>query len=145
MSRMRAALIALGLLPVAYGGWLLLDTQRSAQLGEATTWAIVGVVLHDAVIAPLALVLGWLGDRRLPTRVARASTMALVLAGTATIVAIPVLDGYAAGGANHTLLDRHYVGGWLLVVGLVLVATAVDAAISGLVHRSERSAGSEGE
>ncbi|WP_017934456.1 hypothetical protein [Nocardioides sp. Iso805N] len=144
MVHIRAGLVVVGLILLAYGGWLLLHTQRPAQLAQATTWALAAVVLHDALIAPLALTLGWIGGRALPRTVARAATVAFVLAGTLTIVAIPVLDGYAAGGANHTLLDRDYVGGWILVIALILLTTAVGAAASGLVHRFDRSHRSRG-
>jgi len=124
MRRAQAAFIAVGVLPLGYGIWLFVHTQGGVQLREVATWAVAGVVLHDAVIAPLAAGLGWLGDRLLPRTVASGAAVAFILVGTVSVVAVPVLEGHAAGGRNHTLLDRDYVAGWLLVAGVVLVATA---------------------
>lgn len=138
MRWLRGALVLLGLLGVGYGGWLLEAHQSGAQLFQVAQWAVIGVVLHDAVLAPLALGLGWLGQRTLAPAVAAPATVALVLVGTLSVVAVPVLDGYAAHRGNHTLLDRDYTAGWLLTAGVVLVALAVGGTLSALLNRSRR-------
>jgi hypothetical protein len=139
MRAIRGGLVALGMLAATYGVWLLLSRQHWPQVRQVTEWAVAGVLLHDAVLAPAAVGLGWLGDRLLPRRAAQAATLALLLIGTLTIVAIPVLDG-AAAGPNPTLLDRDYTTGWLLAVGVLVLGVAGGATISVIssIARSRR-------
>jgi MFS family permease len=117
MRAARSALVALGVLAAAYGGWLLVSRQHGAQVRQVVEWAAAGVILHDAGLAPLALALGWLGDRLLPRRIARVAALAMLLVGTLTIVAIPVLDGA-------------YATGWLLAAGVPVLGLAGGATIS---------------
>lgn len=134
MSRERVArgtLGVLGLLAGGYGGLLLLRLS-GADLLDVVLWMAGGLVVHDAVVAPLTVLavlalrgvvpVGW----RSPVMVG-----AVVLL-TVTATAVPVLGRFGARPDNPTLLDRDYVAGWLLVaavvLGVVLVAGAVSAA-----------------
>jgi hypothetical protein len=143
MRAARSALVALGVLAAAYGGWLLVSRQHGAQVRQVVEWAAAGVILHDAGLAPLALALGWLGDRLLPRRIARIAALAMLLVGPLTIVAIPVLDG-AAAGANPTLLDRDYATGWLLAAGVLVLGLAGGATISLISSTARRRRTSDG-
>jgi hypothetical protein len=49
----------------------------------------------------------------------------LVVLGSVTLLAVPVLGRFGARDDNPTLLDRHYGTGWLVVAGLVVLAVAV--------------------
>ena len=138
MRLVRTILVALGVLALGYGGWLLASRQTGAQLRQVAEWAVAGVLLHDVLLAPVAVGLGWLGQRTLPRAVAAPASVALVLMGTLSVVAVPVLDGYAAGTRNHTLLDRDYPAGWLLSVGLVLLAIAIGGTLAALLGRHRR-------
>lgn len=134
MSRERVArgtLGVLGLLAGGYGGLLLLRLS-GADLLDVVLWMAGGLVVHDAVVAPLTVLavlalrgvvpVGW----RSPVMVG-----AVVLL-TVTATAVPVLGRFGARPDNPTLLDRDYVAGWLLVaavvLGVVLVAGGVSAA-----------------
>lgn len=138
MRTARGVLVAVGVLATAYGAWLLVSRQHGSQVRQVVEWAVAGVILHDVVLAPVALGLGWLGDRLLPRRIARTAALALLLVGTLTIVAIPVLDG-AAAGPNPTLLDRDYATGWLLAVGVLVLGLAGGATISLISSTAARS------
>lgn len=128
-------LVVTGILLAAYGGWLLLSRQTFAQVQEVAVWAIAGVVLHDVVVAPLAIAAGWLAARLLPRTVAPAAALVLVVVGTLSIVAVPVLVHGAAPQGNPTLLDRDYFLGWTTLV-LVIVVTGLGGAWLG--RRRER-------
>lgn len=136
---MRTALGALGIAAIGYGGWLLVGSQDLDAVGWVVVWAATGVVLHDAVLAPVVLLLGWgAGRRRLPGPVLAGGTVLVVLLGTITLAAVPVLGGFGADPTNSTLLARDYLRGWLLVAaGAVLVAAVVG--LAGL--RSEADGG----
>ncbi len=132
--------VVIGLVGVAaslYGLFLLLG-QGASQVVDAGTWLVGGVVAHDALLAPLVLLLGVLAARLLPY-VARAPVVVgLVVLGTVTLVAVPVLGRFGASPGNPTLLDRDYVAGWCVLAGLT--AAAVGGAILYRKSRGERSA-----
>lgn len=141
---MRAAVVATGLALLGYGGWLLLSTQDLADIREVVTWAAVAVVVHDAVLAPFVVLLGWIAGRLARGRQAplgRAGTAAavvvLVVLGPVVLAAVPVLGRFGAEPGNPTLLGRDYPAGLLGVAAFAVVA-AVVLALCGLVSEVDR-------
>ena len=129
----------LGLLGMGYGARLLLDL-GPADLLDALVWMGAAIVAHDVVLAPLVVASGAGLGYVLPS-VARAPVLVgLVVLGTVTVVAVPVLGRFGASPGNETLLDRDYVGGWFLLAGLT-VAGMVGAILVRRAHGG-RSVGS---
>ena len=83
---------------------------------------------HDVVLAPVVLVVVAVGARVVPPGFRAAAVAGLVVLGTATIVAIPVLGGFGERPDNASLLNRHYWVGWLVLAALV-VAVVVAAGL----------------
>ncbi|MGY0538988.1 hypothetical protein ACW14X_15860 [Nocardioides sp. YJ-D4] len=127
MRGMRGALILLGAVGMAYGAWLLVSRQDLGQIVEVVLWLAAAVVIHDGILAPVVLGLGWLGGRLLPRAVARGAVTVLVLLGPATLIAIPVLGRFGAKRDNPTLLDRDYTQGLLVFAALCVCAGAAVA------------------
>ena len=133
--RLRVLLAGLGVLVGGYGAFLLLSRQDPDQLLNAALWLVSGVVLHDFVLAPLVLGLVVVGARLVPA-VGRAPVAAgLVVLGTATVFAIPVLGTFGQRSDNPTLLDRDYLRGWLVFAALT-VAVSTYAALRARRRRS---------
>jgi hypothetical protein len=126
VSAARWLLGGLGVLLGAYGAWLALTRQDTGQLVEIAVWLAAGVVLHDVVVAGVVLAGVVLGRRVLPRPWHAPATLALVVWGGVTLMAVPVLGRFGARPDNPTLLDRPYLGTWvaLSVVTLAVVATA---------------------
>ncbi|MFC4786251.1 hypothetical protein ACT8ZV_17370 [Nocardioides sp. MAHUQ-72] len=120
---------AVGVLLGAYGAWLLLSRQDASRIVDAATWLAAGVVLHDVVLAPLVVALAAIGARALPWAARGPATVALVVLGSVTLLAVPVLGRFGARADNPTLLDRPYVAGWLVLATLVVVAAAVATVV----------------
>ena len=133
---MRVALGVLGVALAAYGGWLLLRTQDTGEVLTIGVWLGAGVVLHDAVLAPLTIVLGWAVAGRLPDPVAAGAVVVLVVLGSASLVAVPALVNGAGPQTNPTLLVRDYPLGWLELAGASLVLAAV---VTAAVLRSDEA------
>ncbi|MEZ5095067.1 MAG: hypothetical protein R2731_02430 [Nocardioides sp.] len=76
-----------------------------------------------------------LGSRLLPGWLHGPAAAGLVVLGSLTLVAVPVLGLFGARPDNPTLLDRPYLTGWLALAGVVLAGVAV----AGLrAHRRSR-------
>ena len=127
-----------GVAAAAYGALLLLDDARADPVGVAT-WLVGGVVLHDLVLAPVVIVLVVVAARTLPAAWRGPTAAALVVLGSVTLLAIPVLGRFGARPDNPTLLDRPYVAGWLLVAALTVLATAATVVLR--ARRVRRAAG----
>ena len=118
--RARVLIGGIGLAVAAYGAWLLLGDDL-ADLVTIAVWLAAGVVLHDFVLVPLTLGVSWLGLRVLPGGSRAAASAGLVVLGTLTVLAVPVLGRWGANTDNATILDRHYGLGWLAVAGLTIM------------------------
>jgi len=114
----RVATLLTGLAVTAYGV-LLLAERGWRNLEAALTWLVGGVLLHDVVLAPATVVLGWAALRVARPERVRPWAVALVLLGPLTLLALPVLGRFGARPDNPTLLDRPYWFGWIVVVALV--------------------------
>ena len=122
--RWATASIALGLASLAFGGWELL-TGGSATV-PAVPWLAGSLVLHDALLAPVAVVAGLVLVRVLPAAVRRVVAVGLFVAVSLVLVALPALR--APGVAdNPSAVPRDYSRG--LAVALVGVAVATLVAV----------------
>jgi hypothetical protein len=130
----RRLLGALGVAVAAYGGWLLVSRTDNAQLLDAGIWLTSGVVLHDFVLTAAVLGGGALLLRVLPEPARAPAVVGMVVLGSLTLVAFPVLSGFGARDDNPTLLDRPYLASWLVVVGITVLTVAVASLL-----RSRRS------
>jgi hypothetical protein len=119
-----------GIAGAAYGGWRLLDLGWE-NLGQALVWLAGGVVLHDALVAPFVIGLWLLARRAIPGGWRAPFAVLLIVVGTVTVGALPVLLRLGARADNPTLLDRDYVIGWLMLVASVTVVVGLTYAVSG--------------
>ena len=122
--RTRLLLGALGVAVAAYGAWLLLQ-EDLADLVDTAVWLAGGVVLHDFVLVPVTLLLGLALVRLLPANLRAAVAGGLVVLGTVTLMAVPVLGGWGANADNPTILDRNYRAGWLVVAGVTILVVVL--------------------
>ncbi|HXH78442.1 hypothetical protein [Nocardioides sp.] len=125
----RFALGALGALVMGYGAVLALTRQDLGQLAEVTVWLAVGVLVHDGLLSAGLLVAGYAGRRLLPAAWRAPAAVALVVWGTLTVVAIPVLGRFGARADNPTLLDRPYLASWLVLLCVTVAAVVVAGTI----------------
>jgi hypothetical protein len=140
MTALRIAIGVLGLAVGAYGGVELLDLGLE-NLAAAATWLAGGVIVHDAVVAPLTvatcLVVSRVRRRAVPAPV----VVAAVVITAVTVTAVPVLGRFGARADNATLLDRNYVLGWLVLATLTVIVTVVAVAVSRLERGGDRGQG----
>ena len=61
----------------------------------------------------------------------------LVVLGTLTLMAVPVLGGWGANADNPTILDRDYAAGWLVLAAVILAVVLTSMLLTRLTHRGE--------
>lgn len=137
----RVLLALAGAAAAAYGGLLLLD-QGPGDLVGVAAWLAAGVLLHDLVLAPLTIALVVVASRRLPHAWRGPAAAALVVAGSVTLLAVPVLGRFGARADNPSLLDRPYAAGWAVLTGLVLLVVGFWGVVR--AHRPGSSLGPRG-
>ncbi|RYB93794.1 hypothetical protein EUA93_05115 [Nocardioides oleivorans] len=136
--RTRLAIGAAGVLLGLYGAFLFLSRQDPGQWLEVVLWLGAGAVAHDLVLSAILVGVCLAGTRLLPRPWRAPSLVALVVWGSLTVVAVPVLARGGARADNPTLLDRPYVATWWALSAIVVVAVA----LAGFV-RSRRARGGE--
>ncbi|WP_375426118.1 hypothetical protein [uncultured Friedmanniella sp.] len=119
---LRLLLGTLGVLAGLYGVYALVSRYPLGQLWPVARWFVLGIVLHDAVLAPLEVVLGWLALRHAAPRT-RAVGRAALIGGFCVLLITGALVGARGVRQNSTVLAADPLVG--LVVGLVALALAV--------------------
>ena len=126
MRLVRALLLVTGVGFGLWGVWLMRDF-TSEQLVSMGTWLAGGVILHDAVIAPVTVLLGVVAARLLPGRTRSVAAIAFLVWATLTVAFINVLSGQGGKPDNDTVLHRPYGLSWIV---LTLVIAAIAAAVA---------------
>lgn len=100
-------------------------------------WWVTAAIVHDVVVAPLAIAVGWLVVRFAP-RIVKAPVQAgLILTAVMVAASWPALRGYGRIASNPTYLPRNYGTG--LVVTLLLVWAACGAWALARLLRSDHA------
>jgi hypothetical protein len=126
---MRWGIGAIGVVLGVFGLWTLLSRQEVDQLVDVAGWLVVGVVLHDGVLAVVTLAVAAVVLRRLPSAARAPAIVGFVVLGSVTLLAVPVLGRFGARPDNATLLDRGYLAGWLVLAALTLAAVVVASVL----------------
>jgi hypothetical protein len=127
-----------GLGAVAYGVYGLLTAGSRVPLASWLTWFVGSALLHDLVIAPVWIGLGWLAARLLPAAARPAIVVGAAVAGLLALIALPFVLGIGADPGNPSFLPRAYGRNLLLVDVGVLVVAALWAAVVTLRARPPR-------
>jgi hypothetical protein len=131
----RIVLVVLGIGLGSYGAVLLWENPPVIIM-RILVWAIVGVVLHDLIFAPVCVALGFAARRLIPGKgwppIAVAALCSVVLA----FLAIPVYGRPGMRPDNMTVLDRNYpLGLW---ISLAAVWACVPLYLSWSYWRASR-------
>ncbi len=139
MRLVRALLLLAGVGFGLWGVWLMRGF-TSEQLISMGTWLAGGVILHDAVIAPVTVLLGIVTARLLPGRPRAVVAIAFLVWATLTVTFVNVLSGQGGKPDNDTVLNRPYGLSWIVLTAVIVVA-AVFVAFRGA--RGSRKPASE--
>ncbi|MBC7639452.1 MAG: hypothetical protein H7231_06685 [Rhodoferax sp.] len=117
----RFALGGLGVLAMLWAAFLTLTGGKATNPAGVATWLVAGLVLHDAVLAPVVVAVGWVCARVLPGWLrAPVQTGALVI-GVLTLASVPLLLGRGHRPDNPSADPLDYPRNLLTVVAVVAV------------------------
>lgn len=122
MRATRAILVVVGVAFGVWGVWLMRDF-TSEQLVSLAIWLVAGLLVHDAVLAPLTIALGAGAARLLPQHAALG--IAFLLWATLTVTFAPVLSGQGGKPDNDTILNQPYGPAWWVLTALLVIGGAV--------------------
>ena len=109
-----------------WGVWLMRDfTPRSWSRSSFGSRAASS--LHDAVIAPLTVMIGVAAARVLPDHSRSVAAIAFLVWATLTVTFFNVLSGQGGKPDNDTVLNRPYGLSWVIltaVIGAIAIAAA---------------------
>jgi hypothetical protein len=128
MRTARIAFGAMGVAGIVWGAWLLSDDGVD-RLTSTALWLAGVVLLHDAVLAPLVVLIGVVATRWLPTPSRAVVAIGFLVWGTLTLTVANVLTGVGGKPDMESLLNRPYVSAWLLLTGAILLAVIAVVAI----------------
>jgi hypothetical protein len=124
MSRRRLVIGAAGVLLGLYGVFRLVTEIPNANLTVLALWLLAALVIHDGVVAPAVVAVGWAVAHVVPARARRYLQGGLVVAALVTVVAVPLI--YREGGtqpAVKAILRQDYGGNLTLLLGIIAAAS----------------------
>jgi hypothetical protein len=115
--------VAAGGVVMAFGAWGLLGHAEATSPAAWARWLAAALLVHDLLVAPALLAVGWLvgrlpGGWRAPVRAG------LVVSATVALTTLPAFlgDGRETQPGNTSLLPNHYGRSLALVLGPVWAA-----------------------
>jgi hypothetical protein len=87
------------------------------------------LIIHDMVIAPSVVGLGWTLRRGVPDRERRYLQVALIMIAVVTVIALPMIVLRGSQPPVKALLLRDYAANLALLIGLIAGVTAAGYAV----------------
>lgn len=127
--------LAVGVPVMAYGvRGVFVDAARTHP-AELARWVVGAAIVHDLVLVPAVLAVGWLGRRLVPPAHWPLVRAGLLTTGVLALVGWPFVRGYGATPRNPSLLPRDYGAGLAAAIAAVWLAVAVLAVVAALRRR----------
>jgi hypothetical protein len=134
----RIILAAAGILLGLFGVYRLFTQIPLSSLVALGVWLLAALLIHDGLLAPAVVGLGWLLRRFVPDRGRRYLQAALLMGALVTVVAVPMIYLRGSQPPVKALLLRNYGPNLALILGLVAAITLTLYAIR--VARDSNSA-----
>ena len=126
---------AAGWAVIAWGVWGAVGQHVDTRPADLVRLVIGGILVHDLIVVPLALLAAWLVATAVPARGRRWVQAALVATAPLALFAYPMVRGFGRVPGNPTALPHHYAANVALVTSTVALAVAAVAAVDALRRR----------
>jgi hypothetical protein len=125
----RISLAAAGILLALYGVFRLLTNVGFIELIVLAAWLIGAVVIHDGILSPAVVAVGWFLARTVPPRARRYVQGFLVVGGLMTVIAVPLMLRKDTQPVNKAMLLQSYGANLTLLLALAAALSLLLYAI----------------
>lgn len=120
---------------MAYGIVGLIGAERATQPRNLAAFFLGAGIVHDAVLAPVVVVTGWLIARLLPPWVRAPVWFALAASGILLVFTWPLVRGWGRRSANPSLLPLDYGRNVAIGIAVIWTVALADVVRRVVVHR----------
>lgn len=129
MKAWRIILAVAGIALLGFGVFRLLSEIPTHSLLILAVWLVAALVLHDALLAPSVVGVGWLLRRYVPDRGRRYVQVALIMIAFVTLIAIPMIFLRGSQPAAKALLLRNYGVNLIIIIGILGMVSLILYAV----------------
>ncbi|HKX14255.1 MAG TPA: hypothetical protein VJN19_03605 [Propionibacteriaceae bacterium] len=129
MKAWRIILAVAGVALLAFGVFRLLSEIPTHSLLILAVWLAAALVLHDVILAPSVVGVGWLLRRYVPDRGRRYVQVALIMIALVTVIAIPMIFLRGSQPAVKALLLRNYGANLIVIIGVLAIVSLILYAV----------------
>ena len=129
---MKAWRIILAICGIALGAFGVLRLATGIPLRNLlilAVWLVAALIIHDAVLEPSAVGVGWLLRRYVPNRGRRFVQIALIMIMLVAVIALPMIFLRGSQPAEKALLLRDYGANLILIIGIITAVTLILYAV----------------
>lgn len=137
MHAWRLGLAASGIAAAVYGIGRLVTEIPLHSLTLLVGWLIAAVVIHDGLVSPAVIAVGWTLRRLVQPRARRYVQAALIVSALVTIVALPMIYRANRQPPSKAILRQDFGENLALLLAIIAVATLIMYAVQ--VARDARS------
>lgn len=119
MKAWRIVFAVSGILLGLFGVFRLATEVPVGNLVVLALWMIGAVVVHDGILSPMVVGVGWLVGRAVPPRARRYVQGGLIAGSLITAVAIPLILRAGQEPASKAILRQNFGGNLTLLLGVV--------------------------
>lgn len=136
MKAWRIVFAVSGILLGLFGVFRLATEVPVGNLMVLALWMIGAVVVHDGILSPMVVGVGWLVGRAVPPRARRYVQGGLIAGSLITAVAIPLILRAGQEPPSKAILRQNFGGNLTLLLGVV---AAVSLALYAVRVARERT------
>jgi hypothetical protein len=125
MKAWRVTLAVAGIALAAFGVFRLFSEIPTHNLLVLAVWLIAALLIHDVILVPSEVGVGWLLRRYLPDRGRRFLQVALIMIALITVIAVPMIFLRGSQPAAKALLLRNYAANLILIIGIIAAITLI--------------------
>lgn len=130
---------AVGVGAMAWAAWLVLTGGAATDPVAVAIWLVGGLVVHDAVLAPLVLALGWVAARVLPPWLRAPVQLGALVGGVVALASVPLLLGKGRRPDNPSANPLDYSRNLLIVLTAIALVCAAWALLRWRRERRTRA------
>jgi hypothetical protein len=129
MSRIRLVLGTAGILLGLFGVFRLATQVPVGDLVILAVWLIGALVIHDGIVSPIVVGVGWTIARLVPPRARRYLQAGLIAAAIVTVIAIPMIYRRGSQPRSKAILQQNYGANLTVLIGVVAAVTLLLYAV----------------